>query len=44
MLPSQSGTWSEWQQAQRTKYQVVRQNMSEFLQFGGIFDKDGRMS
>ena len=24
------------------KYRVVRQNMSEFLQFGRIFDKDGR--
>ena len=24
------------------KYRVVRQNMSEFLQFGRVFDKDGR--
>ena len=24
------------------KYRVVRQNMSEFLQFGQMFDKDGR--
>ena len=24
------------------KYRVMRQNMSEFLQFGRVFDKDGR--
>ena len=24
------------------KYRVVRQNMSEFLKFGRVFDKDGR--
>ena len=24
------------------KYRVARQNMPEFLQFGPIFDKDGR--
>ena len=24
------------------KYRVVRQNVSEFLQYGRIFDKDGR--
>ena len=37
------GTWCDWQQAKRTEsIRVVRQNMSEFLQFGRVFDKDRR--